>query len=732
MTAAPDLLHGLAPGEVEHLLAGEHREPHRVLGVHPVPGGVVLRALCPDAARAECRLPDGSVRSMAEVQSGLFAIRLDGADPGPTTRYVFHFAAGASWERGDPYRFPPGLGELDLHLFNEGKHRRLWRHLGAHPAERDGVAGVQFAVWAPNARRVSVIGDFCRWDGRFFPMRLLGGSGVFELFLPGVSAGALYKFEILTAEGVLRVKTDPMAQAMEHPPETASRVTASTYAWGDEGWMAERRGWDHARRPMSIYEVHLGSWARGEGGRPLGYREIAPRLAAHARALGFTHLELLPIAEHPFGGSWGYQVTGYFAPTARFGGPDDFRFFVDHCHREGLGVILDWVPAHFPKDDFALRRFDGSALYEHDDPRLAEHPDWGTLIFNYGREEVRGFLIANALYWLDEFHIDGLRVDAVASMLYRDYSRGEGQWLPNPMGGRENLEAIAFLRAMNEAVLEDQPGCFTVAEESTSWPHVTRPAAEGGLGFTLKWNMGWMHDTLGYFQTDPFFRPYHQNDLTFAMIYEYSERFIMPLSHDEVVHLKGSLIGKMPGDPWQKFANLRLLYAYQFTRPGKQLLFMGSEIAPSEEWNHDHGLDWRLAEEPRRAGLLRYLADLGGLYRASPALWADDHVPEGFAWIDCADHKNAVVSYLRRGEGAHLVVVLNLTPLVHDDYRIGVPSGGAYRVLLSSDAETYGGSGVGHGVEAAVEDMPYHGQPRSIRLRLPPLGALVLAPVTHE
>jgi 1,4-alpha-glucan branching enzyme len=507
-------------------------------------------------------------------------------------------------------------------------------------------------------------------------------------------------------------------------------VGPSQHRWRDEGWMAERGRRDPRREPVWIYEVHLGSWARvpEEGNRSLTYREIAPRLAEHVARLGFTHVEFLPLSEYPFEGSWGYQVSGYYAPTSRFGTPDDFRFLVDTLHQAGIGVILDWVPAHFPKDDFALRRFDGTALYEHDDPRRGEHPEWGTLIFNYGRPEVRSFLVSNACYWLREFHVDGLRVDAVASMLYLDYSRRHGEWLPNQYGGRENLDAMAFLQAMNEAVAAEAPGCFTVAEESTAWPGVTRGVSDGGLGFTFKWNMGWMHDTLEYFRLDPVHRGWHQNQLTFAMMYEHTERFLMPLSHDEVVHGKGSLFGRMPGDRWQKLANLRLMFTYQVTRPGKALLFMGSELAQAREWNHDASLDWHLLDEPERAAFRDYLVELGRLYRAESCLWRRDHEGDGFAWIDCSDHANSVVSYVRRDGDAHLVVVLNLTPVPRESYRIGVPWGGAYRELLSSDDRRFGGSEVETPARVETEPASAHGHPHSVVLRLPPLGALVLAP----
>jgi len=714
------------------LVAGEHTEPHRVLGAHPAPDGrgTVVRAFHPDATSADCRVGDGGppVRLQA-LGGGLFAGRLDRPLPF-RYRIRFRFDSGETWDQLDPYQFLPTLGEMDLHLFNEGTHRRLWTRLGAHVRHVDTVRGVSFAVWAPTARRVSVVGEFCRWDGRLLPMRQLGSSGVFELFVPGVEPGALYKFEIKTAAGDLRIKTDPLAASMELPPGTASRVYESGHTWGDDAWMAARAARDPLREPMAVYEVHLGSWARKpeEGHRALSYREIAPKLIEHARRHGFTHLEFLPIAEHPFTGSWGYQVSGYYAPTARYGTPDDLRCLIDQCHQAGIGVILDWVPAHFPKDDFALRRFDGTALYEHEDPRKGEHPDWGTLIFNFGRPEVGCFLLSNALYWLDEFHVDGLRVDAVASMLYLDYSRSEGEWIPNPYGGRENIEAIDFLRHVNSVIRDTRPGCLMVAEESTAWPGVTRPPEAGGLGFTFKWNMGWMHDTLGYLSHDPVHRRYHQDQLTFAMLYEHSERFVMPLSHDEVVHGKGSLYGKMPGDHWQKLANLRLLYTYMYTRPGKQLLFMGSELATDREWDHDRSLDWHLAGDPGRAGLLRFFEDLGGLYRETPPLWRGDPDPEGFAWIDCNDRENSVLVFERRADGQHVIVALNFTPVPRDRYRIGVPARTAYRLRFSSDDRRYGGSDVEPPATLEAEPTPFHGFSQSLLLRLPPLGALVLAP----
>ncbi len=722
----------IGEAEARALLDGDHAEPHRLLGAHPADvegrAGVVVRAMHPDAIGAECILDGAGSRVMRRIgPSGLFAIFLPGGSLPLRYRVRFWFADGETLEREDPYRFLPTIGDLDLHLFNEGTHRKLWRCLGAHPRRMDGVDGTAFAVWAPGARRVSVVGDFCRWDGRLLPMRVLGSSGIFELFVPGLGPGTLYKFEVKTEDGSLRLKADPMALAMELPPGTASVVSASSHEWGDGEWMGARPRRDPHREPVAFYEVHLGSWARvpEEGNRFLTYREIAPRLVEHAKRFGFTHVELLPIAEHPFSGSWGYQVSAYYAPTSRYGTPDDFRFFVDHCHRNGIGVVLDWVPAHFPKDDFALRRFDGTALYEHEDPRLGEHPDWGTLIFNYGRNEVRSFLISNALYWLDEFHVDGLRVDAVASMLYRDYSRSEGEWIPNRWGGRENLEAIEFLKAMNEAVRTDCPGAMTVAEESTAWGGVSRPVSEGGLGFTFKWNMGWMHDSLTYFSKDPVHRRHHQNDLTFAMLYEHSERFVNPLSHDEVVHGKRSLLDKMPGDVWQKFANLRLLLAYQYVRPGKKLLFMGTELAPWREWSHDTSLDWHLLHDPLRGSFVRFLEELGRLYRETPCLWRSDPDPSGFSWIDCNDHDASVLSFLRRDAEGHVVVVMNLTPVPRYGYRVGAPAAGAYALRFSSDDRRYGGSEVETAARVETEPVPFHGQPQSVRLDLPPLGLLV-------
>ena len=719
--------------QLERLRRGEHHDPHSLLGAHPTSSagrdGVVIRAFHPDAVGAEC-LIHGHAVPMQGLGGGLFASFLEGVAIPTPYRLRFRFADGASWERDDPYRFLPTVGDTDRYLFGEGTHRRLWEVLGAHPRKVDGIEGTAFAVWAPNAKRVSLVGDFNAWDGRLLPMRSLGASGIWELFVPGVGPGALYKYELKTQEGALRVKTDPYAFEMEHPPATASRVHQCRHTWNDETWMRERASKDLLREPISIYELHLGSWARvpEEDHRSLTYREIAPRLVEHCKRFGFTHVELMPIAEHPFYPSWGYQVTGYYAPTARYGAPDDFRWFVDYCHQHGIGVIVDWVPAHFPKDDFALRRFDGTALYEHEDWRRGEHPDWGTLIFNYGRKEVKNFLIANALFWLHEYHVDGLRVDAVASMLYLDYSRKEGEWIPNAFGGRENLEAIDFLRHFNNVVKEEVPGAMTVAEESTSWGGVSRPASEGGLGFTFKWNMGWMHDTLQYFSKEPVHRKYHQNDLTFSMLYEFTEHFINSISHDEVVHGKGALFSKMPGDPWQKFANLRLLLAYQYTRPGKQLVFMGTELAQEREWDVTSSLDWHLLEDPQRQALQRYMAELGKLYKDLPPLWRADPNPESFSWIDCSDWESSIMSYVRRDGDEHVLVVLNFTPVPRENYRIGAPRPGRYLERLSTNDPQFGGSD--YPTQKLIDTDPIfmHNRAQSLNLNLPPLGALILVP----
>ena len=720
------------------LVRGESALPHDLLGAHPTTvdgvAGVAIRAFQPNAAAMAVVL--GEQRwPMQRDEDGLFTLFLSDRTASLPYRFERTFGDGRLDVCDDPYRFRPTLGEMDLHLFNEGRHLRLWEKLGAHVCELDGVSGTSFAVWAPNATRVSVIGTFNAWDGRTHPMRLLGASGVFELFVPAVAADAMYKFEIRSPSGALRVKTDPYAFRMEQGPGYASIVQArGTYKWNDGAWLAQRADADPLREPMLVYEVHLGSWMRGEHNRLLTYAELAPRLAAHVKRMGFTHVELLPVLEHPFGGSWGYQVGGYFAPTSRHGSPDEFRLFVDTMHEAGIGVLLDWVPAHFPKDDWALRRFDGTACYEHEDPRLGDHPEWGTHIFNYARHEVRNFLLANALYWIEEFHIDGLRVDAVASMLYLDYGREAGQWLRNRFGGRENLDAVSLLKQLNHAVHSLHPGVITVAEESTSWPRVTHPISEGGLGFTLKWNMGWMHDTLDYFKVDPFFRKGAHDKLTFAMMYEYSERFMNPLSHDEVVHLKKSLLEKMPGDVWQRFANLRALIGYSITRPGKSLFFMGTELGSHHEWNHDIGLEWDLLGDARRQGLMAFMESLGALYRQHACFWRRDHEPSGFGWIDVCDKEQSVLSYARYDGAGHAIVALNLTPVPRETYRLGAPSLGTYHVVLNSDAPAFGGGGYPVAEMVEAELVPYHGFPQSITVSLPPLSMLVLLPVEppHE
>jgi 1,4-alpha-glucan branching enzyme len=715
--------------DVGSLARGEHHDPHAVLGAHAMAGGTVVRAFHPDASAVELLPAGGDDVEMQALGDGLWAAQLPGLRPPLGYRLRFRFADGQDWERDDPYRFLPTLGELDLHLIGEGRHERLWEVLGAHPRTIDGTAGVAFAVWAPNARSVRVVGDFDRWDGRLFPMRSLGASGVWELFVPGIGPGELYKYEIVGRDGKLRLKADPLAFSMQVRPETASRVwdlDADAVHWTDAAWMANRASRDPYRSPMAIYEVHLGSWMRNPDGSWLGYRQAGTKLAEHCHRFGFTHVELLPVAEHPFDGSWGYQVTGYYAPTARFGSPDDFRAMVDTLHNAGIGVIVDWVPAHFPTDDFALRQFDGTPLYEHPDPQRGEHPDWGTLIFDFGRPEVRNFLVANALFWLDRYHVDGLRVDAVASMLYLDYSRKAGEWTPNQYGGNENLDAIAFLREVNEKVYASHPGVVTIAEESTAFPGVSRPTYLGGLGFGFKWDMGWMHDTLAYFREDPVHRRYHHDKLTFRGLYMRTEHFVLPLSHDEVVHGKGSLLGKMPGDEWQRFANLRTLLAAMYSQPGKKLLFMGTELAPEAEWNHDRALPWESSESGLRAAFGRYLADLGALYRSTPALWAADSDPDGFAWIDASDVEASVYSYIRRAGEEAVVVVLNMTPVPRHDYRLGLPAAGRWVEALNSDSEHYGGSNVGNLGGVVTEEVGWHGQPTSATLTLPPLAALIL------
>nr|WP_216853195.1 1,4-alpha-glucan branching protein GlgB [Phytoactinopolyspora halotolerans] len=619
------------------------------------------------------------------------------------------------------------IGDVDLHLFGEGRHERLWEVLGAHVTTDDGRDGTSFAVWAPNAREVRVAGDFNHWDGLTTPLQHVGG-GVWSGFVPGIGDGTLYKYQILGADGVWQEKADPMARRTEVPPSTASVVHRSHYTWNDDAWMRQRETYTAHDRPMSIYEVHLGSWRYGRS-----YRDLAHELTHYVSELGFTHVELLPVAEHPFGGSWGYQVTSYYAPTARFGTPDDFKYLVDTLHQAGIGVIVDWVPAHFPKDAWALARFDGTALYEHEDPRRGEQPDWGTYVFNYGRHEVRNFLMANALYWLIEYHIDGLRVDAVASMLYLDYSREDGAWLPNVHGGRENLDAITFLQETNATAYKAVPGIVTIAEESTAWPGVSKPTHVGGLGFGMKWNMGWMHDSLQYMSHETVYRQYHHHQMTFSMMYAYSENYVLPLSHDEVVHGKGSLLQKMPGDRWQQLANLRAFFAYMWAHPGKQLLFMGGEIGQETEWAESRELDWWLLDSPDHAGLKRLIADINRTYQRSPALWTQDADPRGFQWIDANDAGGNVFSFLRYGsDGSVLACIANFSPVPHELYRLGLPSSGPWDEVLNTDAEIYAGSGVGNLGRVNAVDEPWHGRRASATLRLPPLATLWLSPAEQD
>jgi 1,4-alpha-glucan branching enzyme len=719
--------------DLDRLVRREHPDPHAVLGVHPHDGGVVVRAWRPGAAAVRAVVEGEAPVPLESIHpAGVFEGVLEGARLPLAYRLEVDYPESGTFTVDDPYRFTPTIGELDLHLIGEGRHEELWARLGAHVRELEGVHGTSFAVWAPAARAVAVVGDFNFWDGRVHPMRMLGASGVWELFLPGVGSGNAYKYEILAPDGEIRLKADPMAFATEVPPKTASVVYESTHEWRDADWLAARERSTPLREPMSIYEVHLGSWRLNtlDGNRPLTYTELADELAAYALDMGFTHLELLPVMAHPFTGSWGYQVTGYFAPTPNFGSPDDFRAFVDRLHGHGLGVILDWVPAHFPRDDFALARFDGTALYEHADPRRGAHPDWGTLVFNYGRHEVRNFLIANALYWLRDFHADGIRVDAVASMLYLDYSREAGEWVPNRFGGNEDLDAVAFLKELNEVTHGREPGTISAAEESTAWPGVSRPTYLGGLGFGFKWNMGWMHDTLGYFQQDPVHRRWHHHELTFSLVYAFTENFILPLSHDEVVHGKGSLIDKMPGDWWQKRANLRSLYAYMWAHPGKKLLFMGQEFGQRAEWSADRSLDWHLLENPDHAGIQRLVRDLNRVYRDEPALWELDFEPTGFYWIEANDAANNVVAFARRNKDGERVVVVaaNLSPVPRDAYRLGFPKAGRWREALNTDSSFYGGTDTGNlgGVEA--EPLGWHGQPYSAHVTLPPLGVVWFVP----
>ncbi|HEY3092349.1 MAG TPA: 1,4-alpha-glucan branching protein GlgB [Vicinamibacterales bacterium] len=730
-TAEEDALDAVAAGAAD--------DPFAVLGPHGTTHdgrpSIVVRTMQPSATRVELLIGDHAIPMAKRHRDGLFEAIVDAEGRSPRDlfyRLRVHEGLDVR-ETIDPYRFGQFLTDFDLHLFAEGTHYRAWEKLGSRRITFEGLTGVHFAVWAPNAQRVSVIGDFNRWDGRTHPMRKLVPSGVWEIFVPELRDRACYKFEVRTSAGHLLHKTDPYGRYFEVPPNTASVVFEEQYSWRDGDWMRDRPSFDAWReRPMSVYEVHLGSWRRipEEGSRFLTYRELAETLVPYVRELGYTHIELMPVMEHPFGGSWGYQVIGFFAPTSRFGTPDDFRYFVDECHRHGLGVILDWVPGHFPKDRHGLAEFDGTALYEHADPRKGEHQDWGTLIFNYGRNEIRTFLLSNALFWLEEFHVDGLRVDAVASMLYLDYSREHGQWIPNQFGGRENLEAVDFLKQLNMLTHGRVPGSITAAEESTAWPAVSRPVYVGGLGFSYKWNMGWMHDMLEFIKQDPVHRRWHHNQVTFSMLYAFTENFVLPFSHDEVVHGKRAMLDKMPGDLWQKHANLRALYGYMFAHPGKKLMFMGCEFGQWREWNYDASLDWHLLQYAEHQGLRLWVQDLNHTYQRESSLHEVDFDYTGFQWIDCCDNENSVMSFVRRAKNPQdfTVIVTNFTPVPRLEYRVGVPEGGWYRELLNSDSARYSGSNMGNGGGAHADPRPMHGFDYSMSLTVPPLGFLLFKP----
>lgn len=720
--------------EMLRIITATHHDPFEVLGRHPLGAGAT--ALADTLVRVYLPGARSAAVLVNELQHAL--TRIEGTD-----FFEWHCLAKnlpmhyqVQWfdrhnqmhTEFDPYSFAPQLGEIDMHLFAEGQHWNIYQLLGAHPRTVDGIEGVLFATWAPNAERISVVGDFNDWDGRHHPLRVRGGSGLWEVFIPGIKPGALYKFEIRNrATGAVFLKSDPYGQAFELRPLTGSIVKApSDYEWQDGDWMNKRAQWDWQSSPLSVYEMHLGSWRRGWVGEFMNYRELAHQVVDYVKPLGFTHIEIMPVSEHPLDDSWGYQTTGYYAPTSRFGTPDDFRYFVDYLHRHNIGIILDWVPAHFPKDAHALARFDGSALYEHEDPRLGEHRDWGTLIYNYGRNEVRNFLLANALFWLKEYHLDGLRVDAVASMLHLDYSREPGEWIPNIHGGNENLEAMSFLQKLNEVCHGQHPGVLVIAEESTAWPQVTRPTWVGGLGFSMKWNMGWMHDTLDYISKDPIHRQYHHNQLTFGMMYAFTENFMLPFSHDEVVHGKGSMINKMPGDDWQKFANLRLLYTYLFTYPGTKLLFMGSEFAQWSEWAQSRTLDWNLLDYTPHQGMHALVKDLNHCYTSMPSLYQRNFRGDGFEWIDCHDSTQSIVSYIRKSDQDFSIVILNFTPVTRSNYRIGVPVAGAYHEILNSDSSFYGGSNWGNSNPMYSQPVPWMNHQQSLEVNLPPLGALII------
>jgi 1,4-alpha-glucan branching enzyme len=728
----PRVLNGITPRDLEAFVRLEHPDPHRILGAHPSSNAVVVRVWHPEAISARCFVEGrGDIAMDRAHPQGLWTALVHDAVTPLRYEIEFGFRDGASLRVVDPYVFLPTFGSVDEHLAAEGQHWRIYDHLGAHVRTLEGIEGVAFSVWAPNARGVSSVGTFNQWDGRRHPMRRLGQTGIWEIFVPGVCPGDHYNFEIRVREGVAQRKLDPYAQMTELRPKVDGVVVApSRHVWRDDAWLKTRAKANPLREAMTVYEVHLGSWRKDEEGQWLDYRTLAHKLGDYVTSMGFTHIELMPVSEHPFDGSWGYQVTGYFAPTSRFGTPDDFRYMIDHLHGRGIGVILDWVPAHFPKDAHALVRYDGTCLFEHEDPRQGEHPDWGTLVFNFGRREVRNFLLANALSWFERFHIDALRVDAVASMLYLDYSRGPGEWVPNAYGGRENLEAISLMRELNGLVHGQHPGAMVIAEESTAWPAVSRPVYAGGLGFTFKWNMGWMHDTLAYFSRDPIHRRFHHNELTFGIVYAYTENFMLPLSHDEVVHLKKSLLGKMPGDRWRRFATLRSLYAFMWAHPGKKLLFMGGEIAQEREWDHDGSIDWQLLGDPMHAGVQLLVQDLNKTLRAHPALWECDVSPDGFQWIDANDSDQSIVSFVRwnKDRTRHMVCVLNATPIVRSAYRIGVPGEEMYSEIINTDSESYGGANTGNGGTVKVDSIPSHGFSNSMTVTIPALAVLWLEP----
>jgi len=722
---------GIAPADIEALAAGRHPDPFSVLGPQRRGADLRLRAFLPGAAGVRAVSDTGGVLELASVRDGLFEGRADAGFLSRRTGYRLRIQwPGALQETEDPYAFGLILGDEDLALLARGEHDGLAQCLGAHCTAIEGVPGVRFAVWAPNARRVSVVGDFNAWDGRRHPMRLRHAAGVWELFVPRLAHGARYKYELLGRDGgLLPQKADPCAFQAEPAPGTASVVAdPEPHAWTDDAWMAGRAARHAADAAISIYEAHAGSWLAREGGGAWSWNELADRLIPYVTGMGFTHIELMPVMEYPFGGSWGYQPLGLFAPTSRHGAPRDFAAFVDRCHGAGLGVILDWVPAHFPTDPHGLARFDGTALYEYEDPREGFHQDWNTYIYNLGRNEVRNFMRASALHWLRRYHVDGLRVDAVASMLYRDYSRRPGEWIPNVHGGRENLEAISFLRELNEEVRRFFPDAMMIAEESTAWPGVTAPPEQGGLGFHFKWNMGWMHDTLRYMHRDPVYRQHHHRDLTFGMVYAYSERFVLPLSHDEVVHGKGALIAKMPGDRWQRFANLRAYFGFMWSHPGRKLLFMGGELAQEREWNHDGQLAWEALSDPLHAGVQNLVRDLNRIYAEKSALHRLDDDPAGFRWVVGDDDRNSVFAYLRLDGGRCVLAVCNMTPVPRRDYRLGVPHGGRWREIVNTDAADYGGSGMGNAGAVQAQLQASHGLPHSLSLTLPPLAALLLEP----